>query len=300
VELFASTSGLRRHLPGLLDAETLAEVAAVARDDGGHAAFDWFAKHHLPGLGVAFATKHLFFCAAAEGGLPARVLDRLVRGWLARNAGWFLRLDWRVTDSRDYVETVTTSASELDRDPAELEHLMFTAGASLESTSQWSEPAPSPASRMRRRLPRRRSARKRLRSWKRSTTQPTPSQPCRRAPLLPTVATSIRRSGNCVAGRRGSCRSWPSSPGVVPLLIDPSGQRIANPITPWRGVGMNGSPPGSAPQPGPPALTSALPQTTSEREEPKAQLSSPPTLFVDSGASLKALRPQRGRAPSEP
>ena len=68
-------------------AASLAEVARVARDEGGPAAFVWLAKHRLRGLGVAFATKYLFFCAAAGDGPPALVLDRLVRGWLARNAG---------------------------------------------------------------------------------------------------------------------------------------------------------------------------------------------------------------------
>ena len=90
---------------------------------------------------MAFATKYLFLCAAAGNGPPAPVLDRLVQGWLARNAGWSLRLDWRVTDYRDYVETVTAWASELCCDVSELEYLMFAAAASSDSTSQWSEPA---------------------------------------------------------------------------------------------------------------------------------------------------------------
>jgi hypothetical protein len=122
-------------------ADSLTKAASVARDDGGPAAFEWLAEHHLLGLGVAFATKYLFFCAAAGDGPPALVLDRLVRGWLARNANWSLRLDWRVTDYRDYVETVAAWASELGCDPSEIEFLMFAAAASSDSTSQWYEPA---------------------------------------------------------------------------------------------------------------------------------------------------------------
>ena len=79
--------------------------------------------------------------AAAGDGPPALVLDRLVRGWLARNADWSLRLDWRVTDYHDYVETVAAWASDLGCDPSEIEYLMFAGAASSDSTSQWSEPA---------------------------------------------------------------------------------------------------------------------------------------------------------------
>jgi hypothetical protein len=69
------------------------------------------------------------------------VLDRLVRGWLARNAGWSLRLDWSVGAYREYVETVTAWASELGCEVSELEYLMFAAAASSDPTGQWSEPA---------------------------------------------------------------------------------------------------------------------------------------------------------------
>jgi hypothetical protein len=133
------TARVLNETPGAAD--SLAKAASVARDNGGPAAFEWLAQNHLLGLGVAFATKYLFFCAPAGDGPPALVLDRLVRGWLARNADWSLRLDWRVPDYRDYVETVTAWASELGCDPSEIEYLMFAAAASSDSTSQWSEPA---------------------------------------------------------------------------------------------------------------------------------------------------------------
>jgi hypothetical protein len=132
------TSRVLRETAGAAD--SLAKAASVARDDGGPAAFEWLANNHLLGLGVAFATKYLFFCAAAGDGPPALVLDRLVRGWLARNADWSLRLDWRVTDYRDYVETVAAWASDLGCDPSEIEYLMFAGAAASDSTSQWSEP----------------------------------------------------------------------------------------------------------------------------------------------------------------
>jgi hypothetical protein len=59
--------------------ERLSEVARIARDEGGPAAFTWMAHHRLRWLGVAFATKYLFFCAAVGKAQPALVLDRLVR-----------------------------------------------------------------------------------------------------------------------------------------------------------------------------------------------------------------------------
>lgn len=94
-------------------ADRLLEVATRARDDGGPAAFEWLAKNRLHWLGVAFATKYLFFCAAAGSAKPALVLDRLVRDWLVRNAGWSLSLDWQVADYREYVDTVCAWADEL-------------------------------------------------------------------------------------------------------------------------------------------------------------------------------------------
>jgi len=119
---------------------TLAEAARIARTDGGPQAFEWLSRHRLRGLGVAFATKYLFFCAAGRDGAPALILDRLVRRWLEQNADWALSLDWRVPDYRAYVETVTAWATEVGRDPAELEYLMFAAEATTDPSSQWSEP----------------------------------------------------------------------------------------------------------------------------------------------------------------
>ncbi len=120
-------------------ADRLREVAARARDDGGPAAFEWLAQNRLHWLGVAFATKYLFFCAATGTGEPALVLDRLVRDWLAQNAGWSLSLDWRVADYRSYVDTACAWADELGIEAGDAEMLMFRRAASMRS-GQWSEP----------------------------------------------------------------------------------------------------------------------------------------------------------------
>jgi len=121
---------------------TLASVARIARDQGGPEAFAWLAKrqHRLHWLGVAFATKYLFFCAANGSGQPALVLDRLVRDWIFRSLDWPLSLDWDVGDYRDYVETVGTWAVELDIAPGNLEMLIFQLAANADPRSLWSAP----------------------------------------------------------------------------------------------------------------------------------------------------------------
>jgi uncharacterized membrane protein len=120
---------------------TLAKAGRLALTDGGPTAFDWLSRNRLRGLGVAFGTKYLFFCAATGEATPALVLDRLVRGWLANNAGWSLRLDWRSADYRAYVETVTAWAEEACCSAADLEHLMFANATSSDPMSQWREPS---------------------------------------------------------------------------------------------------------------------------------------------------------------
>jgi hypothetical protein len=65
----------------------------------------------------------------------------LLRCWLARIAGWFLRLDWSVGAYREYVGTVTAWASELGCEVSGVECLMFADAASSDSTSQWVEAA---------------------------------------------------------------------------------------------------------------------------------------------------------------
>lgn len=122
--------------------QTLADVAKLARDEGGPAAFEWLAQpqHRLRWLGVAFATKYLFFCAANGSRTPAPVLDRLVRGWLWRNAGWSLSLDWNVTDYHAYVDAVCAWGAELGVTSGNVEMLMFQLAANADPTSAWRAP----------------------------------------------------------------------------------------------------------------------------------------------------------------
>jgi hypothetical protein len=90
---------------------------------------------------------------------------------------------------------------------------------------------------------------------------------------------------------------------VVAPLIDPAVQCTANPIMPplpRRRDDRQPLHPGLplSRDPGPDERTTKPALT---REEPPAQhLSSPPEIVADDGASLKALRPLRGRAPPEP
>ncbi len=62
--------------------ERLAEVARVARDRGGVAAFRELAKTRLRYLGVAFGTKYLRFVTAALSQDAAPILDAVVHGGL--------------------------------------------------------------------------------------------------------------------------------------------------------------------------------------------------------------------------
>lgn len=120
-------------------ASTLAEAARRARSDGGVAAFEWLAGHRLHRLGVAFATKYLFFCAHGSASSPAPILDRLVRGWLAGNAALPLRLDWSKQDYRTYVDTLCGWGHILGLEPADVELLVFTLAAAGEPGSAWQQ-----------------------------------------------------------------------------------------------------------------------------------------------------------------
>lgn len=132
-----------RVLDGTPDApDRLREVAERAREQGGPAAFEWLAKNRLPGLGVAFATKYLFFCAAAGEGPPALILDRLVRDWMAKHADWRLSLAWSVRDYRAYVETLLAWGADLGVRATDLEMLIFVEQASLDPISQWGSSGP--------------------------------------------------------------------------------------------------------------------------------------------------------------
>ena len=98
------------------------------------------AIHRLRYLGVAFATKYLFFCAANGHGPPALVLDRLVRDWMANTLGWPLNLEWDVEDYREYVDRMSAWAAGLDIEPGDLEMLVFQLAANGDPRSLWSAP----------------------------------------------------------------------------------------------------------------------------------------------------------------
>jgi hypothetical protein len=121
-------------------AGTLMQVADQVRRHGGPVAFEWLADRRLRWLGVAFATKYLFFCSPAGTDMPALVFDQLVRNWLAEHAQLSLRLDWRVADYRAYVDTACAWAAELDVEPADVELLMFALADASRQGSQWAQP----------------------------------------------------------------------------------------------------------------------------------------------------------------
>ncbi|WP_204296756.1 hypothetical protein [Actinoplanes campanulatus] len=102
----------------------LCEVAQVVRRDGGAEAFAWLREHRLRRLGVAFATKYLFFCNGPDAP-PALILDRLVQRWLLRHADLQVRLDWHVGDYTRYLEMTYAWANELGVTPDCAEYLMF-------------------------------------------------------------------------------------------------------------------------------------------------------------------------------
>lgn len=119
--------------------EVLRHVAEVAVTKGGVAAFEALRADRLKWLGVAFATKYLFFCAENGQAGAAPVLDRLVRGWVRDHTGWAPRLDWHLGDYTAYVDAVTAWAGELEITPADVEWLMFRSAANADPASLWRE-----------------------------------------------------------------------------------------------------------------------------------------------------------------
>ena len=103
---------------------TLCRAAQVVRRDGGEAAFGWLKRNRLHWLGVAFATKYLYFCSGPDAP-PALIVDRVVQRWLRRHADCHVRLNWHVGDYGRYLETAAAWAGELGITPDEVEYLVF-------------------------------------------------------------------------------------------------------------------------------------------------------------------------------
>jgi hypothetical protein len=103
----------------------LLAAAQAARRSGGPAGFDLLADDPLKYLGVAFATKYLFFCGQSESRPTPLVLDAVIQRWLGEHANLWLRLSWKKQDYRRYVECVGAWAAELGTTPEILEEAMF-------------------------------------------------------------------------------------------------------------------------------------------------------------------------------
>ncbi|MFD2467497.1 8-oxoguanine DNA glycosylase OGG fold protein [Amycolatopsis silviterrae] len=115
----------------------LAEVALVAREHGGLAAFRDLASGPLRYLGVAFGTKYLRFVTAAAGQASAPILDAVVRRWLATHTGLRLTIDeWRPASYEKYVALLTSWSVQLGLAADTVEELIF---RSAVSQGQWSE-----------------------------------------------------------------------------------------------------------------------------------------------------------------
>ncbi|MEU7906333.1 hypothetical protein [Actinoplanes sp. NPDC049118] len=120
--------------------QVLHEAACIVRSDGGAAAFAWLSEHRLHRLGVAFATKYLYFCNAPDTP-PALILDRIVQRWLRQHADTQVRLDWHVGDYGRYLTMASAWASELGIAPDDAEYLIFSDMLSEEpGASPWAPP----------------------------------------------------------------------------------------------------------------------------------------------------------------
>jgi len=123
-------------------ADRLAEVALVAQNHGGLAAFRDLADMPLRYLGVAFGTKYLRFVTAAQSsnhaGTP--ILDAVVRRWLATHAGRRLNIDeWRPAVYERYVALLTSWSTELGLTVDIVEELIFRSAISQAGSELWGE-----------------------------------------------------------------------------------------------------------------------------------------------------------------
>lgn len=122
----------------------LQETMQITRADGGPAGFAYLAKYRLKGLGVAFATKYLYFCQSElDTVLPAPILDSIVCNWLATNTHWRPRMHWNLADYRRYCDLISAWSAELQEPPPTVEYLMFASGIGI--ANQWGDLPPADA-----------------------------------------------------------------------------------------------------------------------------------------------------------
>lgn len=114
----------------------LSEAGRLVNQEGPAAAFRALAgEHKLKWLGTSFATKFLFFVDRNERAL---ILDDFIADWLRKSAE--IRLTLQPMTSRDYeryLELMFGWAEALAVTPAELEEVLFTAGAGDRPRSTW-------------------------------------------------------------------------------------------------------------------------------------------------------------------
>ena len=119
--------------------DRLAEVARVAQEHGGLAAFQDLADKPLRYLGVAFGTKYLRFVTAAQSSnrASAPILDAVVRRWLATHADVRLNIDeWRPEVYGQYFALLTLWSTKLDLTADTVEELIFRSAISPEGSAQ--------------------------------------------------------------------------------------------------------------------------------------------------------------------
>ena len=116
----------------------LAEVADECRTEGPLAGYRALTALHLKKLGPAFATKFLYFVGPTEDG-RALILDRLVAGWISRQADVRLNpVPWSAATYEWYLDLMGSWATEVGLMPEQVEERVFCSAVAGDPTSQWS------------------------------------------------------------------------------------------------------------------------------------------------------------------
>jgi hypothetical protein len=132
----------------------LLEIAQVAYQEGGLAAFERIAAHrrkagsYLKWLGPAFGTKYIYFLTAQDPSVqPAPVMDAVVRRWFRVHApGRPLIVDtWDVPSYRSFLDSLSEWADDIHRHFGhdirldDVEYLIFAEGNRFEDNTEWRE-----------------------------------------------------------------------------------------------------------------------------------------------------------------